>query len=385
MRDSEIEIRPVANKRDRDAFIDISYRLNQSDPNWVPPLRSEMVELVTPGKNPFFDHARVQHFLALREGIVVGRISAHIDELALTQPPEQGMGPGTGNWGLFEAADEAVARKLIAIAEDWLRSEGMVRVLAPISMSVWEEPGLLTKGFDHPATVMMGHDDPRYAGWIEGAGYRPEKKLLTYELDITGPMPPLIERIIRSGERNDRIAIRNVEIAHFDRDARIILDILNDAWSGNWGFVPFTDREIEHAGKKLKPLVREDLIRIAELDGQPVAFMMTLPDANEVIGRIRGKLLPFGWLRLLAFLRKPKVRTMRVPLMGVVGKHKGSRLASQLAFMLIERIRVASVEKYGATRGEIGWILDDNQGMIAIAEALESRINREYTIYLKSL
>ncbi len=381
----EISIQPVSGKRDLAAFIDCAYRLNASDPNWVAPLRSEMVELLTPGRNPFFDHARVQFFLARREGEVVGRISAHIDELALAQPPEQGMGPGMGNWGLFEAADEAVGQALIERAEAWLRDEGMDRVLAPLSMSVWEEPGLLVQGHGHPPTVMMGHDDARYQAWIEALGYRQVKSLLTYELDITQEFPPLLQRIIASGERNEKIHIRHVEKAQFDRDARIIMGILNDAWSDNWGFVPFTDAEIEYAGKKLRPLVFEDLIMIAELEGEPVAFMMTLPDANEAIAPLKGSLLPFGWLKMLRWMRRPRVKTMRVPLMGVLKRLQSSRMASQLAFMMIEYIRRNSIEYYGATRGEIGWILEDNKGMIAIAEALDSRVNREYAIYEKTL
>ena len=144
----DIVIQPVRTKAQTKEFIDIAYKLNASDPHWVPPLRTEMANLITPGKNPFFDHARVQFFLARRQGKVVGRISAHIDELALQQPPEQGMGPGTGNWGWMEASDEAVMHALIRAAEDWLKDEGMTRVLAPISMSVWEEPGLLPQGHD---------------------------------------------------------------------------------------------------------------------------------------------------------------------------------------------------------------------------------------------
>lgn len=381
----EISIQPVSGKRDLAAFIDCAYRLNASDPNWVAPLRSEAAEMVTPGKNPFFDHARVQFFLARRNGDVVGRISAHIDELSLGQPPEQGMGPGVGNWGLFEAADEAVGKALIERAEKWLRSEGMTRVIAPLSMSVWEEPGLLVKGHDHPPTVMMGHDDARYEAWFERLGYTQAKSLLTYELDITQDFPPLLQRIIASGERNEKIRIRQVEKKHFERDARIIMGILNDAWSDNWGFVPFTEAEIAYAGKKLKPLVFDDLIMIAELEGEPVAFMMTLPDANEVIAPLKGSLWPFGWLRMLRWLRRPRVKTMRVPLMGVLKRLQSSRMASQLAFMMIEYIRRNSIANYGATRGEIGWILEDNKGMIAIAEAIDSFVNREYAIYEKSL
>lgn len=382
---AEITVAPVANKADLNAFIDLAYRLNRSDPNWVPPLRMDMAELLTPGKNPFFDHARVQLMLARRGGAVVGRISAHIDELALAQPPEQGMGPGTGNWGLLEAEDEAVAAALIGAAEDWLRAQGMTRVLAPLSMSVWEEPGQLTKGFDHPPTVMMGHQPQRYQRYIESLAYTPAKLLRTYELDITKEFPPLIQRVVQSGERNAKINVRGVDKSKFDDEAAIILHILNDAWSDNWGFVPFTDKEIAYAGKKFKPIVREDLIMIAEYEGEPVAFMMTLPNLNEVLQPLGGSLFPLGWAKLLWWLRMPRSRTMRVPLMGVLKKHQSSRLASQLAFMMIEYIRRAATTRYGATRGEIGWVLDDNQGMNAIADAIESTVNKEYTIYEKRL
>ncbi|WP_225009636.1 N-acetyltransferase [Novosphingobium percolationis] len=385
MAQAEVVITPVASKADRAAFVDLAYRMNANDPAWVPPLRMEALELVTPGKNPFFDHADVQLFLARRNGAVVGRISAHIDHLATAMDPSQGMGPGTGNWGLLEAEDETVAQGLIAKAEEWLRAKGMTRVLAPLSMSVWEEPGQLTKGFDQPPTVMMGHQPKRYDDYIKAAGYEPAKTLKTYELDITKEFPPLIQRIISSGEKNAKIRIRNVDKSKFDSEAALILDILNDAWSDNWGFVPFTDREIAYAGKKFKPIVREDLIMIAEYEGEPVAFMMTLPDLNEVLQPMGGKLFPFNWAKLLLWLRKPRPRTMRVPLMGVRKKLQSSRLASQLAFMMIEYIRRNSVTRYGSTRGEIGWILEDNQGMVAIADAIDSHVNKEYEIYAKPL
>jgi hypothetical protein len=385
MSDSKVSIAPVSGKRDFRAFVDVHYRLNRGDPNFVPQLRSELVELLTPGKNPFFEHARHQFFLARRGDEVVGRISAHIDELALAQPVDKGFGPGTGQWGLLEAADAQTAQALIDAAENWLRGQGMNRVLAPISMSVWEEPGLLVKGHDHPPTVMMGHHNPAYQAWIEGAGYAPIKKLLTYDLDITKEFPPLIQRIVAAGERNPRITIRPVEVKQFGREAGIVIDILNDAWSDNWGFVPFTEKEAEYGGKKMVPLIREDLNMIAELDGEPVAFMLTWADANEPIKQIGGKLLPFGWIQMLLWLRNPRCSTMRVPLMGVKKEYQNSRLASQLAFMMIEHIRRNAVKNYGATRGEIGWILEDNKGMIAIAEAIDSHVNKEYFIYEKTL
>jgi hypothetical protein len=232
---------------------------------------------------------------------------------------------------------------------------------------------------------MMGHAKPEYRSWIEGAGYAPVKQLLTYDLDITQEFPPIVKRIIQSGERNPRIRVREVDKSKFEAEAAIILDILNDAWSDNWGFVPLTPPEIKDVGVKLKPIVFNDLIRVAELDGKPVAFMITLPDLNEAIKPLNGNLLPFGWARLLLWLRAPKVRTMRVPLMGVVKELQSSRMASQLAFMMIEYIRRASVQRYGATRGEIGWILDDNQGMRSIAETIDSKVNKTYQVYAKDL
>jgi hypothetical protein len=187
------------------------------------------------------------------------------------------------------------------------------------------------------------------------------------------------------GEKSDRIRIRTVDKSRFAEEAALILSILNDAWSDNWGFVPLTPPEIDDVGKKLKPIVFEKLIRIAELDGEPVAFMITLPDLNEAIGPLNGNLFPFGWAKLLWWLHRSQTRTMRVPLMGVLKKLQGSRMASQLAFMMIEYIRRDALTDFGATRGEIGWVLDDNQGMNAIAETIESKVNRVYQIYAKEL
>ena len=380
-----ITVRPVETAADRKAFVELAFCLNAGDPNWVPPLKQEVYGLITPGKNPWFEHAEAQLFVAERNGRVVGRISAHIDHLALAQPAAQGLGPGTGNWGMMEAADEAVFQALIARAEDWLRAKGMRRSLGPFSLSVWDEVGLQVNGFDHPPTVMMGHNSPAYRGWVEAAGYAPAKSLYTYELNIAQDFPPLIQRILQSGERNGRIAIRKVNKSRFNEEAVLILGLLNDAWSDNWGFVPLTDAEIAYAGRKLKSIVFEDLIRVAEFEGEPVAFMITLPNLNEVLKSLNGSLFPFGWAKLLWWLRAPKVKTARVPLMGVVKRHQASRLASQLAFLMIEYTRRAAIANYGTSRAEIGWVLDDNHGMRAMAEAVDSRVNREYVIYEKML
>ena len=380
-----VSILPVKTKADKREFVELAFRLNRGDPAWVPPLKGEAFDLLTPGKNPWFEHGRAQLFLARRDGRSVGRISAHIDELALAQPAEQGMGPGTGNWGLLEAEDESIAQALLARAEAWLSDQGMTRSLGPLSISIWDEPGLLVEGFDTPPTIMLGHNSALYRPWVESAGYRPVKTLLNYSVPIADGFPPIVNRIVAAGEKNERIRIRKVDKRRFDAEARLIMGILNDAWSDNWGFVPLTDSEIAFVGKKLKALVFEDLIRVAELDGEPVAFMIVLPNINELLIDMDGSLLPFGWARLLWWLRKPKSRTLRVPLMGVVKNLQNSRMASTLAFMMIEFIRRDAVVEYGSEYGDIGWVLDDNQGMIAVAKAIEATENRVYRIYDKPL
>lgn len=380
-----ITISPVTTKAERGQWVDYVYTANAGDPNFVPQLRAEEIEKITPGGNPFHEHARMQLFLAKDGNRIVGRISAHIDELALAAPVEQGMGPGTGNWGALEAETQEIAHALITKAEDWLRGQGMTRVLAPMSLSIWEEPGLLVKGHDHPPTVMMGHQNAKFQPWVEALGYVSVKSLLTYELDITQEFPPLIQRIVKSGEKNAKINVRGVSLKDFDKEAAIILDILNDAWADNWGFIPITDSEVAYTAKKLKPLIKSDLVQIAEYEGEPVAFMMTLPNVNEVLAQIGPRPSPLGWIKLLLWIWRPRVRTMRVPLMGVRKKLQSSRMASQLAFMMIEYIRRNSVANYGASRGEIGWVLDDNQGMNSIAREINSTVNKDYRVYEKTL
>ncbi|MBL8649765.1 MAG: N-acetyltransferase [Sphingopyxis sp.] len=380
-----VTIHPVKTKADKREFVELAYRLNRGDPAWVPPLKGEALALLTPGKNPWFEHGKAQLFTARRDGRTVGRISAHIDDLALAQPVEQGMGPGTGNWGLLEAEDAEVAHALLVTAEDWLRGQGMHRSLGPLSISIWDEPGLLVEGFDNPPTVMMGHNSPLYRAWIEADGYRPVKKLINYDLPVEEGFPPLIDRIVAAGAKNERIRIRKVNKKNFDAEATLIMGLLNDAWSDNWGFVPLTDSEIAFVGKKLKTLVFEDFVRVAELDGVAVAFIIVLPNINELLIDMEGSLLPFNWARLLWWLRKPKSRTLRVPLMGVAKSLQNSRMASTLAFMMIEYIRRDAVAHYGTKRGDLGWVLDDNQGMNAVAKAIDAKVNRVYQIYDKPL
>jgi hypothetical protein len=380
MNSTPVTIRPMVSKADRKAFVDFAWEVYRGDPAWIPPLKDEVHGLLNPKKNPWFEHARVGFWLAEREGKVVGRVSAQVDDLVLEH-----MSQGTGQWGMLEALDAEAAAALIQTAEDWLRQRRMTRSLGPFSLSIWDEPGLEIEGFDEPPTVMMGHHRPEYQRWVEAAGYQKAKDLLTYEVDIANWSDPTISRLIAMGEKNSRIRIREVDKSRFAEEAQVILGLLNDAWSDNWGFVPLTDAEIAYAAKKLKPIIYEELVRIAEYDGEPVAFMITIPDVNALIKDLNGELFPFNWAKLLWRLRKPRTERARVPLMGVAKRFHGSRLASQLAFMLIEFTRRDAVGTYGIKTGEFGWILEDNKGMLSIAELPGARINHRFRIYEKAL
>jgi hypothetical protein len=380
MNTAPLTIRPVETKKDKKAFVDFAWDVYRDDRAWVPPLKDEVHGLITPGKNPWFEHAKAQLWLAERGGKVVGRISAQVDELV-----QEHMGQGTGQWGFLDALDEEAAHALLATAEDWLRQQGMKTSLGPISLSIWDEPGLEIEGFEEDPTAMMGHHRPEYRGWIESAGYQKAKDLLTYEVDIASWNDPKIDRLIAAGERNPHIRIRMADKSKFAEEARTILNILNEAWSNNWGYVPLTESEIAYAGKKLKPIIYNELVRIAEIDGEPVAFMLTIPDINELMKDLNGELFPFNFIKLLWRLRNPRTRRARVPLMGVVKKLHHSRMASMLAFMMIEYTRREAVKKFGIKVGEFGWILEDNKGMLSIAELPGARINHRYRIFEKQL
>jgi hypothetical protein len=385
---TETNVRQITSKADRKAFVELAYQLNLADPNWVPPLKAEIRSLIDPKENPWFEHAEAAFFLAERNGRPVGRISAQVDQLVQVH-----MGEGLGQWGMFEAADEAAAHALLGAAEAWLEAKSMTRSMGPFSLGIWDEPGLLIKGHDHKPMVMMGHNKAEYQGWVESAGYEGVKDLFTYDLRVDKPFPPIVQRIVASGERNPRIRIRDVDKSRFDEEAALLLSILNEAWSENWGFIPLTDTEVAYVGKKLKPMVFNDMIKVAEYDSgsepgtgfEPVAFMMSVPDVNEFIADLKGELFPFGWIKLLWRLKRMRPHGGRVPLMGVLRKLHATRLASQLAFMMIEYIRRAGNGHYGICRAEVGWVLDDNGPMISIAEAIESKNNRTYRIYERAI
>jgi hypothetical protein len=372
-----LRVQPVRSRAERQAFLEFPYRLYADDPAWVPPLRMERREAFADA-HPYFRHARWQRWLAWRGDSVVGRISAQVDRLH-----EERHGDATGHFGLLEAVDdEAVFASLLIVAEQWLADQGMRRVTGPFSLGINQECGLLVDGFATPPRFMMGHARPWHGRHVEACGYRKAVDLFAYECDVRFTPPPLLAVLRR--QYGTRLRVRPFDGRRRDADLESMRDIFNDAWANNWGFVPFTREEFTAVGREMTLLFPHDLFQIAELDGEAVAFIVMLPDVNEAIADLGGNLLPFGWARLLWRLRMRRVRTSRVPLMGVRQRYQHTRLGPALAFAVIEAVSEAG-QRHGLERAELSWVLEDNAGMNHIARAIGGTQTKRYRLYEKSI
>ena len=371
------EIVPVEGRAALHDFVEVPWAIYADDPAWVPPLRVERLQHLSP-KNPFFAHARWQAWLAVENGAPVGRISAQIDELFLERHT-----PPCGHFGMLEARDDAALfAALLTTAEDWLRREGMQQVRGPFNLSINEECGLLVEGFETPPYVMMGHTRPWYGPHVEACGYGPAKDLLAYEIHPSFDKPSVMARLLQKTRR--QATLRPLDRRRLREELEILRDIFNDAWSDNWGFVPFTTAEFHEIGRVLALLVDQDLIQIAEVAGEPAAFMVALPNINEVIADLNGRLLPLGWLKLLWRLKVRYPHSARIPLMGVRRRFHHSYLGPGLAFLVIEEVRQVLVRR-GIERVEMSWILEDNEGMRNIIKTIGGRLSKRYRIYEKDL
>jgi hypothetical protein len=286
---------------------------------------------------------------------------------------------------MLEAEDRAETfQALLATAETWLRGQGMRRVAGPFSLSINEESGLLVDGFEHPPSLMMGHARPYYAGHLEALGYGKIKDLICYHYDAKQELPAGIAALVRKTVKSSNLTIRQIDMSRFERDLATIMDIFNDAWSGNWGFVPMSPAEVRHLAKELKLIVRPQSVAIAELEGRPVAMAVGLPNVNEAIADLNGRLLPFGWAKLLWRLKVKTPKTARMPLMGVRRAYHSSRLGATLAISVIENIRQAQ-KKVGIESGELSWILEDNLPMRRMIEQFGCVAYKTYRVYAREL
>jgi len=372
-----IRVAPVRDRRGHDRFLRLPNRLYAGHPGYVPPLAIERRQALSPRSNPFFAHARVRYWLAWRGDRPVGRISAQIDDLALARHRNQ-----TGHFGLLDAEDDpAVFEALAASAEGWLRDHGMRRVRGPFNLSINEESGLLVEGFETPAVMLMGYA-PRYAGrHIEALGYGKAKDLLAYDYDVTQGSAAAARLLGRGG---GGIGLRMLDRSHYDRELGIILDIFNDAWAENWGFVPFTEAEMARIAREMRPLIRAEMVWIATIDDEPAAMIVCLPNLNEAIADLDGRLWPLGWAKLLWRLKVRGLTSARVVMMGLRRRHQGTPQGSATVLMMIESLR-ASIARLGFRRAELSWVLEDNWRMRRMIEGIGGHPYKVYRIYEKGL
>ena len=372
---SGVETIAVSTPAEMDRFIRLPAALYGADPNFVPPLLLEREEALSPKKNPYFQHAEAKFWLARRDGRDVGRISAQIDRLV--------KDPEVGHFGMLVAEDDPAAiGALFAAAEGWLRERGRKRVLGPFNLSINEESGLLVDGFDTPPMLLMGHDARYLGGRVEAQGYAKAKDLFAYIVDTAGSLPDSAQRFIAK-RMPKNMTVRNLDTKRYREEFDTVTAIFNDAWSRNWGFLPFTEAEIAHMAKSMKPLIDPRCVAIAELNGEAIGFGVALPNLNELIADFDGRLLPFNWLKLLHRLRRGS-RTARVPLMGIRRSVNGGLVGALAPFLVIDAMR-KGLQAKGVRQVELSWILEDNRPMRHMIEDLGGVAYKTYRVYEKSL
>ncbi len=372
-----VTVRPVMSYRDMGQFIDVPWHIYADDPMWVPPLRLER-RFHFSRYNPFFKHGEWQAWTAYRNNLPVGRISAQIDTLH-----QERYGTDKGHFGLFECIDDSAAcAALMLHAEAWLASRQIRYVSGPFNLSINQECGVLVDGFDTPPVVMMPHSPRWYGRLLEEQGFLPAKDLLAYWVNVDFTPPPVMQTLIK--RFSSQITLRTLRRNRFDEEMEILRDIFNDAWSDNWGFVPFTREEFAELGSSLRLLLPDDYIQIAEVNGEPAAFMVALPNLNEVLVELNGSLFPFGWLKMINRIRKHQIRTGRIPLMGVRKQFRNTPLGLALACMVIDAPRKVAIAR-GMKEVEMSWILEDNTAMRGILDGIGSQQYKRYRIYGKTL
>ncbi|MDB5740225.1 MAG: yghO [Alphaproteobacteria bacterium] len=376
-----VTIVPVETAAQWHDFHHLLFKIYAHDPQWVAPLLLERKFHFQAKHNPFFQHAKAAFFLAYRGKEPVGRITAQIDQLHLDR-----YNDATGHFGFLEAVDDAeVFAALIAAAEGWLRENGMRRVIGPVSFSLWDQPGLLVDGFDSPPSVMMGHHLPHYEKHIVAAGYHQAEDLIAYRYGPEAPTATL-EKLLARAMRGGEITLRNIRMdkEHFDSEIAMMLDIINDAWSDNWGYVPMTKAEIDDMAGILKVLLRPGDVAIAEYQGKPAAFAAIFPNLNEAIRDMNGRLFPFNIFKLLWRMKVSRTKTARMPMMGVRKSLQASPIGAALALSVIKSVRDFNFAR-GVVDSELSWILARNTRVRHVIEMVGGVPYKTYRVFEKPL
>jgi GNAT superfamily N-acetyltransferase len=356
-------------------FIRFPWKVYEGNPNWVPPLLSE-VKFILGSENPFFEHAEAAYFLAWKNGETAGRIAAIIDRNHTTIHNER-----AGFFGFFECIpDPAVAGELLDAASQWLKERGMDVMRGPMNPSTNDECGFLLEGADSPPMIMMTYTPPYYLDYMERCGLSKVKDLFAYLVIVNDVA--VVQRLERLSQgvhkRVPGLTVRSADMKHFDRELAAVKDIYNSAWSKNWGFVPMTDAEIDSMAKRLKPLIVPELLILAEVDGKPAAFFMVVPDYNQVLCKLNGRLLPFGIFKFLWYSRR--ITDIRGITLGVKEEFRRKGIEGLL---YLESFRAA--KRRGYQRAEMSWILEDNVLVQKGCELMGGKLYKKYRIYEKRL
>ena len=372
----DVRIAPVRNRQDLHQFTQLPWQLYSDDPAWVPPLLFDLKKLLSPKKHPFHKHADVQYFLARLNGQVVGRIAAIVNHRHI-----QFHNESVGFFGFFESIDDQdVAQALLATAEQWVGQRGVRSVRGPMSFSTNEECGLLVNGFNTAPMVMMSHHRPYYARLIRTAGYAKAKDLLAYLIDLRedATIPERLVHGVQRLQRKQAITIRSIDVRRFEEEVRLLHGIYHRAWEHNWGFVPMTEAEVDLLAHTLRLVADPKLCLIAELDNRPVGFALALPDYNQVLRRMNGRLFPLGGLKLLWYKRR--IDALRVLLLGTNPDVRVRGLDAMLYLKLWQHVLA-----YGYRLVECSWILEDNWSMQRGLERMGARIYKTYRVFEKTL
>ena len=371
-----LEIRPVAGRRELNAFIKLPWRLYRNEPNWVPPLISERRRFLDRSRNPFFRHAEAEYFLAWRDGRPVGRITAQVDRNF-----NEFQDNAWGMFGFFECEqDPAAAQGLLDAAEAWLRERGRDRMVGPMDFSTNDECGVLIEGHERTPMILSPWTHPYYPALLEEAGLTKAMDLLMWELVITGRdrVNPVIWRVADRVEGELGITVRNMRKRDLEDEVTRFLEVYNAAWERNWGFVPLTEEEVRHYAKDLRPILDEHWAFIAEKDGEVIAAALTLPDFNQVLAHLNGRLLPLGWLKALFWRRR--IDRVRVFALGVKPEYQHTGVAAALYRRHFDAAEVTP-QKWG----EMGWILETNTSMNRAMEGMGGKVVRRFRVYEKEL
>ncbi len=373
-----ILIEAVKNKKQLQAFIQLQYELYAQRKNWIAPLYQERKEILDSKKNPYFDHAEVQLFLALKDGKVVGRISAQIDF-----EYEKFHGERVGHFGFFESEnDPEIAKALLKTAEAWVLTKGVKKILGPFSFSINEECGLLIEGFNEPQMTMIPYNWEYYPSLLESAGYTKAKDLLCWHYPVGQISEPALQ-IAEALEQHPGLTIRPLNYSDFAGDLEKIMEIFNEAWCKNWGFVPLTPKEIHKAAKDLKIFMDPEIAFLAELDGKSIGMCMSVPNLYELIAGLKGRLFPFGFLKLLWRIKRKKYKSGRLMLLGIKKEYRSSELGG-LSVLLYVEIHKRGLKR-GYEYGELSWTLEDNDKVNTGIEFMGGRVYKKLRVYEKNL